>query len=531
MPRHYLTNKQRIAIQAEIRKRRQEKTLRYDDVAEWARVQLKLPFTPSRPVLSRLATSLSQAGDIPANDAKRNRQPAQIALENQLLQWVNDQNNSGRCLTGDVIKAKGKRLLEEVNRLLPESSGVDLTFSAGWLWRFQRRWNLKSRKLHGEAGDADADAVERELPNLRLACDRYAKEDVWNADETGLNYAMPPDRTISQAAQPGRKKDKKRLTLLVCANATGTEKFPLLYIGNAKKPRCFKKKTGADLGFDYASNKKAWMTMDIFFEWLKRFDAFIARTPNRRILLLLDNFSGHGSAECMPALANIEVKFLPPNTTSRLQPMDAGIIASLKRRYRTLQYNRVLDALDVPGVENNLYKIDQLTAMRYVQSVWEEMPSSIVANCWKSCGLFGAETLGRNDGSDAVASDTAALQSVITNLVGSQRRISISNLLNADDTDFLETFSEDSLAHNVIQELQGDCASTVDDSVDADGEEGSSIPLQEQLEAVKTCLLVAECQEKLNLQLVHHLRTLLRALRRQKASGMRQSTLEGFFRA
>lgn len=76
---------------------------------------------------------------------------------------------------------------------------------------------MKSRKLHGEAGDADADAVERELPNLRLACDRYAKEDVWNADETGLNYAMPPDRTISQAAQPGRKKKQKAIdTSCVC---------------------------------------------------------------------------------------------------------------------------------------------------------------------------------------------------------------------------------------------------------------------------------------------------------------------------
>ena len=31
---------------------------------------------------------------------------------------------------------------------------------------------------------------------------------------------------------------------------------------------------------------------------------------------------------------------------------------------------------------------------------------------------------------------------------------------------------------------------------------------------------MAECQEKLNLQLVHHLRTLLRALRRQKASDL-----------
>lgn len=50
--------------------------------------------------------------------------------------------------------------------------------------------------------------------------------------------------------------------------------------------------------------------------------------------------------------------------------MDPDIICSLKCRYRTLQYNRVLYALDS---EANVYKVDELTAMRYVESVWNDM--------------------------------------------------------------------------------------------------------------------------------------------------------------
>lgn len=142
------------------------------------------------------------------------------------------------------------------------------------------------------------------------------------------------------------------------------------------------------------------MTMVIFFDCLKRFDAFIARTLNRKIPFLLGKFSGHGSRECLPALSDVEVKFMQANMTSRLQPMDAGIIASLKRRYRVLQYNRVLDALDS---DDNVYNIDQLTAMRYMQSDWLDIPAEIMASCWKACGLSGSATVEWGDGGASVA--------------------------------------------------------------------------------------------------------------------------------
>ena len=72
------------------------------------------------------------------------------------------------------------------------------------------------------------------------------------------------------------------------------------------------------------------MTMDLFFKWLLRFDSYINKTAGRNVLLLLDNFSGHGRPENLPDLSCVQVELIPPNTTSKLQPMDASIIKCLK---------------------------------------------------------------------------------------------------------------------------------------------------------------------------------------------------------
>uniref|UniRef100_A0AAV1T625 DDE-1 domain-containing protein n=1 Tax=Peronospora matthiolae TaxID=2874970 RepID=A0AAV1T625_9STRA len=74
----------------------------------------------------------------------------------------------------------------------------------------------------------------------------------------------------------------------------------------------------------------------------------------------MDNAPSHIVADL--ELTNITVQVLPPNTTSKIQPMDAGIIAAFKRHYRRLHLQNALDR-DERG-ETNLYKVDQLTAMR-----------------------------------------------------------------------------------------------------------------------------------------------------------------------
>src|SRR2546423_14531105 len=122
----------------------------------------------------------------------------------------------------------------------------------------------------------------------------------------------------------GSKKDKTRLTLALTCNATSTDQVPLLILGYAEKPRCFNKKSGQEHGFFYLSNKKAWITKDFFQKYLHRLNAHVGR----KILLLIDNAPSHIWKHT--DYPNLEIMALPPNTTSKLQPLDAGIIAAFK---------------------------------------------------------------------------------------------------------------------------------------------------------------------------------------------------------
>lgn len=87
---------------------------------------------------------------------------------------------------------------------------------------------------------------------------------VWNADGFSVFYMMAPTQTIGGGQIYGSKKQKQRMKCLPRANADVAEKFPMLVIGNAHKPRCFKNKTGAENRFNYHFNKKAWMNSSIF---------------------------------------------------------------------------------------------------------------------------------------------------------------------------------------------------------------------------------------------------------------------------
>lgn len=122
-----------------------------------------------------------------------------------------------------------------------------------------------------------------------------------------------------------------------------------------------------------------------FQEWLKRFDAQM-RAANRHILLLMDNAPSHITDEC--PTPNVEVCPLPRNTTSKIQPMDALIIAAFKRHYRRFHLQNALDRDEKNEV--NLYKVDQLTAMRWCLASWNEISQQAIENCFCHTGMFEA---------------------------------------------------------------------------------------------------------------------------------------------
>ena len=76
------------------------------------------------------------------------------------------------------------------------------------------------------------------------------------------------------------------------------------------------------------------MQRSIFKHFLKRLNSKMVR-KRCHIILLMDNAKCYG-CENISSLSNVKVHFLPPNTTSHFQPLDQGIIYSLKAQYRKL---------------------------------------------------------------------------------------------------------------------------------------------------------------------------------------------------
>ncbi|CAG8835716.1 15503_t:CDS:2, partial [Racocetra persica] len=97
-------------------------------------------------------------------------------------------------------------------------------------------------------------------------------------------------------------------------------------------------------------------------EWIEDFNKEMKKS-NRNILLILDGASLHVIGAV--TLINVKVLKLPPYVTSKIQPMDAGIIASFKTHYHRMQLQHALD-FDEAG-KRDIYKVDQLQAMRWVK--------------------------------------------------------------------------------------------------------------------------------------------------------------------
>lgn len=130
--------------------------------------------------------------------------------------------------------------------------------------------------------------------------------------------------------------------VLVGSNMSGSEKLKLLIIGKSKNPRAFR--GIKSLGIVYYANQKAWMTSAIWLDWLTKLDKMFGR-QNRKIILFVDNCPSHPK-EIVSKLRFVRVEYFPPNATSELQPMDMGIINSLKTHYRRRILNTVLNRME-----------------------------------------------------------------------------------------------------------------------------------------------------------------------------------------
>ena len=72
-------------------------------------------------------------------------------------------------------------------------------------------------------------------------------------------------------------------------------------------------------------------------------------------MIFLNNCPAH--LKIVEGLRNVELYFLPPNATYKIQPCDAGIIRAFKVHYRRRFYSSILQIIEVgsPKIEKIKY--------------------------------------------------------------------------------------------------------------------------------------------------------------------------------
>lgn len=310
----------------------------------------------------------------PSNSVKKRQKAGGFPeLEKALVTWFSQCRQQNVPVSGILMKEKAK--------IYAEKLGIrDFRASDGWFDRFKKRNNITFRKICGESASVDNNVCIEWKQKLSEIIREYEFKNVFNADETGLFYKCLPDRTMCFKNEKcrGGKHSKERITILLCANMDGSEKLKPLIIGKSAKPRCFKNVRSFPI--PYRANQKAWMTNDLFVEWLKLLNSDMER-QKRKILLFVDNCTAHNS---IPVLSHVKVEFLPVNTTSMLQPLDQGIIKNFKTFYRKEVVSQLLSCIE----DQSELKITVLTAMNIADKAWRNITQSTIRNCFRACGFI-----------------------------------------------------------------------------------------------------------------------------------------------
>ncbi|GFV16659.1 tigger transposable element-derived protein 6 [Trichonephila clavipes] len=154
----------------------------------------------------------------------------------------------------------------------------------------------------------------------------------------------------------------------------GLEKITPLAIGKSAKPRCLKGINSFPT--KYRSNKKAWMTTELFNEFLVSLNSDMKR-EKRHILLFLDNCTVHNDA---PPLSNVKLQFFPRNFSHSTRALYIILIFF----YRREVVKSVLNNLEN---QRNVTTISILTALIMIDKVWRADTPLTIHSCLKKSGF------------------------------------------------------------------------------------------------------------------------------------------------
>lgn len=262
------------------------------------------------------------------------------------------------------------------------------------------------------------------------------------------------------------------------------------------------------------SNTKAWMTCDIFSQWLKTLDKQM-RKRQKQILMFIDNCTAHGD---IPDMTNIKIKYLPPNTTSKLEPLDQGIIQCFKMHYRKEVVRQFLADIEHQTPTN----IDVLQAMWMITKAWNQVTERTVRNCFRKTGFKALSE--DEDDNLPLAELSKSLQS-------------LSQKMNVPETEFEDyvTFDNDLAVCgkltdcDIVESVLPDPNEEAEEAEEGEEEKSEDYTIRDARKALNIIKSVFVKKGDLSDDLIKSITDLDCALDHIKVTGTRQTTLDMYF--
>lgn len=390
------------------------------------------------------------------------KKPNNELVDDALWVWFMQERRRGTPINGPILKEKAV--------ILHSKLGEKGNFSAsdGWLTRWKKRHGVHFLGVCGEKLSADQPAASDFSEKLKQIIERenLTPEQVYNIDETGLNYKLLPKKTFASSQEKsasGFKVNKERITVALCSNASGTHKMPLFVIGKSAKPRAFKNINHSTLPVYYRSQKSAWMDSYLFKEWfISQFvpgvkDHLTSLKLPIKAILVLDNAPTHPAddLEC-EGYSDIKLVYMPPNVTSISQPMDQGVIECFKRKYRRKLLSEILDKMDGDenaGLIQTLKTINIKDVIYIAAKSFDEIPPSTFTKSWRKLWPDIEKLVNPEDNSNARDSNIHPTeaddnQSILKDL----RRLPDSENVIEDDVVEWISRADDELANEILND-------------------------------------------------------------------------------
>ncbi|CAF1338757.1 unnamed protein product, partial [Rotaria magnacalcarata] len=290
-------------------------------------------------------------------------------LNHRIIQWKNGDTTNGQVVAGGKGQGNGLHSLFRPTDVLIDKETDSLIICDDGNRRVVR-WSRRSGTAQGEI------LIDNIYCNgLAMDEQRYLYVSDWIKHEV-RRYQLGENIGTLVA---GGKEQGAGLNQLNWPTYLFVGRDHSAYVSYKDNHRVMKWKKGAKEGIVLAGGqgRESALTqlnspLGLFVDTLGA--VYVADYGNHRILLFLDNAPVHPPDV---QLENIKLKFFPPNTTAKIQPMDQGIIRAFKVYYR-----------------RHLVKFCLLD-----QGVCEAVSETTIRNTFKSAGF---EKLSVIDGIDAV---------------------------------------------------------------------------------------------------------------------------------